>query len=342
MDGVLSLTDYLDILLCIDNFSNFNLGDLVTPYLDPLAVELSVLALSLYFSMWERCKVEATTNDTAIPDASVIIPHTPTRGYMQECLRYGRVCKGQGLVMGWSVLMFSISIVLISLYDFYTHVTDGSHSQMDAIVYGSHLAIIITSICAIIISVMAMNSLRTVASKERHTKYARDKYMLVGTSIFLIFYKILCIIAGAFNDHYVILFESLFGIFHAILQIMFINWFAVHKRVACIKQSQDKPGRQGMEYLRWANAAHWLINTFTLKNAGTKYVMESTFGQSAWALLSSITQPLVILFYFHSLMFISELLGDIYTWDNDDTKGTTDDGLAIDCDRPEETAVSYM
>ena len=65
--------------------------------------------------------------------------------------------------------------------------------------------------------------------------------------------------------------------------------------------------------MRIVNFALWVNNTFLLKYPETKTAMNVSFGFMEWTVLSNVFQPLTILYYFHAMVTVAEVIHHVYT-----------------------------
>ena len=110
-----------------------------------------------------------------------------------------------------------------------------------------------------------------------------------------------------------ILADAIASIVHGFMQTSFLNWYACQKRAKSRQERTEKPGRQFLEFLRMLNLSLWLVNTFLLKQAQAKDLHHDIFGEGTWVIISNILQPLTILYYFHSMTCIAEVIVSSYT-----------------------------
>ena len=52
------------------------------------------------------------------------------------------------------------------------------------------------------------------------------------------------------------------------MQTMFCNWFAFHKRATSERNLREKPGKQGLEFLRCINFSLWFLNRYAILLSG--------------------------------------------------------------------------
>ena len=115
-----------------------------------------------------------------------------------------------------------------------------------------------------------------------------------------------CIILYIFTD-------AIASITHGFMQMVFLNWYACQKRAKTSKERANKPGRQFLQFLRVLNLSLWLVNTFLIKKAHAKDLHEEIYGMIPWVIISNIFPPLLILYYFHSMACVAEVIVRSYT-----------------------------
>ncbi len=260
---------------------------------------------------------EEDSKDKPEPKHEKVIVDTPSHYYNNNI----------GFVTGWLVVLGTIVGVIVLLYFIYSGI---NISAVEPISYASNCGISILCTIAIPITMTSMSKLtfkdeeiRELRAKLGHGRKksdsfkgihrALDKKLMFNTYLCMMVFKVLSMIAAYEENAPLIFIDGLVCIIMGFLQVVFVNFYASQKRSTTLHDRKTKPGRQGLEFLRWANFALWLINTFLLKNAVAKQVQYSTFGTTAWAITSNIFQPLAILFYFHSMVCIADIIAHSYS-----------------------------
>ena len=231
-------------------------------------------------------------------------------------------------MIGW--LLVCISLVLIILYLFVVYSTSDYGDGVDITVYSWDLFMNVLCLITIPLTGYKMSELtwkddkikllRTLKvhhsfkfTTAHHIHREVDKTLLLVTFVALVTFFLFVMISAEQHSEGLIFANALFSILMAGLQIMFINWFGFNKRSTSWTHLEIKPGRQGLEVIRCCNLALWAVNTFILKHPEAKTIHQETFGYTAWAIISNITQPLTILFYFHSAACTAEIISHSYT-----------------------------
>ena len=143
-------------------------------------------------------------------------------------------------------------------------------------------------------------------------KHRMDQRLSTATLLSLVAMKIFCGISAIDTHNDVLLVDAIVSVIFAVGQNLFLA-YAENKRLKTHSQVSDRPGWSGLQFLRIVNFALWVNNTFLLKNPATKVSMNTTFGFIEWAVLSNIFQPLTILYYFHAMITIADVLHHVYT-----------------------------
>ena len=229
-----------------------------------------------------------------------------------------------GFLIGWILLSCVLVIIIIYSYMIYSHIgfTDG----LEIAVYTIDLVLCATCIAVIPCTALQMSKLTFKDEgliKARNLRDGRDhkikrtinvdKILLYQTFVGLLTFQILSMISAVDRGDYLIFSASVAQLVFGFIQTLFLNWFACNKRATKILHYYKKPGRQGLEVLRTANLALWLVNTFLLEQLETKQLNWEAFGQEGWTILSTLFQPLTILFHFHSMLCYAEVIARSYS-----------------------------
>ncbi len=257
---------------------------------------------------------DVVINDSDTADSNVA-------GYATHPQYYN---PNHGFILGWFVLMTTIVIVIVCLYDAYS----GSDYTYMVITLSYSTNIAISALCIVVIpltmyrmsvltfkdeEIKKMRGKQKENEKHLHITRAMDKSLLRYTLIAMAILKIMIMIAGYTQDNYLLFADGLVSIISAYLQTTFINFYASQKRTTTEQHRRNKPGRQELEFLRLCNLSLWLVNTFVLKHHVAKKIPEEAFGIIAWVIISNIAQPLTILFYFHSITCLAEVIVHSYS-----------------------------
>lgn len=233
-----------------------------------------------------------------------------------------------GFIIGWVVVC--VSIVAIIAYLFVIYAAEEYGNGVETTVYS--LDVIINLLCLGTI-VLTMYKMSELTWKDQEIKLLRklklhhsfkfttsshihrdlDTSLLNVTFVALMVFFMFVMISAEANDSALIFANALFSVLMGGLQTMFINWFGFYKRSTELEHLENKPGRQGLEIIRCCNLALWAFNTFVIKHPENKQIHKETFGFTAWVIISNITQPLTILFYFHSAACVAEIISHSYT-----------------------------
>lgn len=242
--------------------------------------------------------------------------------YKSTKYQYNR--KG-GFILGWLTICAIVGLVIVCLYIMYS--VDGIAANIEYTIYGANL--ILSALCLAVVP-PTLKSMSTLTFRDdeiklmlemRHDTSAQfkhsihhklDNYLLIVTLLALFAFKIFSAIAAIEQESYLVLVDSIVCIVSALVQTFFVM-YAQNKRSKTDEHLRTRPGRQGLELLRCINFALWLINTFLLKHPEAKRVQNSTYEYLPWSILSNTFQPLTILFYFHTVVCIAEIVGRAYT-----------------------------
>ena len=330
-----------------DEFSQFI--HYVIPYLFPLMIEFSVMASTMCLSIWENCgnglgrkakrkhklqsmrrhgenPLENVGESTCSPycNGNNMSPTKTPASYQPS----GYYNSNIGFVLGWIVVAFTVVFVVIALYFIYQ---DSLETTIEDMSYASNMALSCLFLIATPLTFYQMTPLtfkdeeirrlrhmNRPASGDQPSEYkgvhrSMDRQLLFQTFVALVIYKIMSMIAAYEHNSPIIFIDGVCSILMAFLQTFFVGWFAFQKRSTLVEHRQYKPGRQSLEFLRCGNFALWLINTFLLKNTLTKRVQYMTFGTTGWAIISNICQPLTILYYFHSMVVVANVITHSYS-----------------------------
>ena len=299
-------------------------ADIVSPYCYPLLIEFSVLAAGLFLAIWEQTGTKqpdhhhthesnggGKKNDLedrkSIETDLTSLNESPIATAVEDVHYHN---PGEGMFLGWIVNLGTVVFVILFIYVSYdrTAIT----ISFGTAVYGFHAALSGLQLITVLFTAVSMAKMKT-HHEEKAGAEKRDESLLTVCFLSLALYKVFCTVAGFADDKLSVIVDGLVAIAATIAQTTFLNWFASHKRLANAEQRRHKPGRQGLELLRWTNVALWLVNTFLMKTTVAKSPLEHTIGAMTWTIVSNVVQPLTILYYFHSVMCIAGIISDVHS-----------------------------
>lgn len=255
-------------------------------------------------------------------NSSVFDPSDSISEKYHERHQYNR--KG-GFIFGWITICAVVGMVIVCLYIMYS--VDGIAINIEYTIYGSNLALSMMCLTVVPFTLKNMSTLTfrddeiklmlemksDPRSQFKHTIHHKlDNYLLIVTLLALFAFKMFSAIAAIEQESYLVLCDSIVSMTTALVQTFFLM-YARNKRSKTEKHLETRPGRQGLEFLRCINFALWIINTFLLKHPEAKRVQNLTYEYLPWSILSNCFQPLTILFYFHTVVFVAEILRRAYT-----------------------------
>ncbi len=232
-----------------------------------------------------------------------------------------------GFVMGWITICAAVGLVIVCLYIMYSE--DGVVMNIEHAIYGSNLALSTVCLIVIPITLKSMSALTfkddeikklledvvkqdTTAYFKQNIHHKLDNYLVIITLLALFAFKIFSAIGAIEQEAYLLLADAIISMIMALVQSFFLM-YSKNKRSKTEEHLKERPGRQGLEFLRSLNFALWLINTFLLKHPEAKRVQNLTYEYLPWSILSNVFQPLTILFYFHTMVCIADVLQQAYT-----------------------------
>ena len=257
-------------------------------------------------------------------NSSVFDPSSDSVSGKDHANKYQYNKKG-GFILGWITICGAVGLVIVCLYIMYS--VDGTALNIEYTIYGANLAL---SALSLVIIPLTMNRMSTLTFRDDEIKFLLkmkhdkgtqfkhsnnhklDNYLLIVTLLALFAFKIFSAIAAIEQESYLVLVDSIICMLTSLVQTFFII-YAQNKRSKTEQHLKTRPGRQGLEFLRCINFALWLINTFLLKHPEAKRVQNSTYGYLPWSILSNTFQPLTILYYFHTVVCIAEIIRRAYT-----------------------------
>ena len=314
------------------------IGHDVSPFLFPLLIEFCVVASTMTLAIWEKCgvglerlrrgDVEVGKSNNALweqesghqSSSASTVDDSVSTDEEEAVKRSGFYNKNMGFVCGWLALIGSIVCILLMFFGLYSK--DGARW----LAYAINSFLVVFGIITIPLTMHKMSSMRfkdeqirrqrkgerSLVKKPRlHRKM--DQNLLTVTFLALMTYKMMSILVAWCAKDAIILVDAIASIVHGFMQTAFLNWYACHKRAKTRQEFTEKPGRQFLEFLRMLNFSLWLVNTFLLKQAHAKSLHQETYGIEAWVIISNILQPLTILYYFHSMVCIAEVITRSYT-----------------------------
>lgn len=258
--------------------------------------------------------------DSSVFDAST---DSVSGKYKQNKHQYN---KKAGFICGWIIsVIVGMVLVIVCLYIMYS--VDGIVITIEHAIYGSNLALSALCLAIIPFAFKRMSALtyrddeiklmlelkhESISQFKRNTRHKLDNYLLIVTLLASFAFKIFSAIAAIEQEAYLVLADSVVCMITALVQTFFIMW-AQNKRSKTEEHLEQRPGKQELEFLRCLNFAMWLVNTFLLKHPEAKRVQNLTYEYLPWSILSNTFQPLTILFYFHTVVYIAEVLRRAYT-----------------------------
>ena len=321
---------------------------IIMPYAFPMLIEYCVVSATMVIVLWENCgnglesKEENTKNENSNvsfsvgdSDSGMSNSHTSedlsalseaNSGTIYEITKVKGKNKYGGMVSGWFVLCVTLGLTVTSSYYLYTETNDFT----EEIPYGMNIGL---SVLCIIVSAIAFvrltklsfydEELQEAAENQKGIEYMRTQYVCaikhrmdqrlsVITLLSLVALKLFCSIAAVSTNNDVLLADAIVSVIFAVGQNLFLS-YAQNKRLKTRDQLKEKPGLSGFHFLRIVNFALWVNNTFLLKNPATKDSMNDTYGFVEWSVLSNVFQPLTILYYFHAMITVSDVMNHAYT-----------------------------
>ena len=257
-------------------------------------------------------------------NSSVFDPSSDSVSGKDHVNKYQYNKKG-GFFLGWITICGTVGLVIVCLYIMYS--VDGIALNIEYTIYGANLALSVMSLIVIPLTMKKMSTLTfrddeikfllemkhdTSAQFKHNIHHKLDNYLLIVTLLALFAFKIFSAIAAIEQESYLVLVDSIVCMLTSLAQTFFVM-YAQNKRSKTEKHLKARPGRQDLEFLRCINFALWLINTFLLKHPEAKRVQNSTYEYLPWSILSNTFQPLTILYYFHTVVCITEIIRRAYT-----------------------------
>ena len=310
----------------------------VAQFLFPFLIEFCVVASTMIIAIWEKCglglehMIRGDTESGVNSNGTLEMTRqmSSSASFTDESLsisvdgedpvqKSGFFNSNMGLVCGWLSLVVAIFSVLMVFLGFYER-------QERLVAYAVNFFLVVCGICAIPLTMHKMSRMRFkdeqikrqrkgdrgfVKKSRLHRKM--DRNLLTVTFLALLTYKMMSIPVAMDSNNVSILADAIASIVHGFMQTSFLNWYACQKRAKSRKERTEKPGRQFLEFLRMLNLSLWLVNTFLLKHAQAKDLHHGTFGEGTWVIISNILQPLTILYYFHSMTCVAEVIASSYT-----------------------------
>ncbi|XP_013386964.1 otopetrin-2-like [Lingula anatina] len=160
---------------------------------------------------------------------------------------------------------------------------------------------------------------RMFAEENRHQFKMLDKALMGVSYMGVLGYTILTFIAGIFGDtendslRTLVMVSICIDIISTTMQTVFLVAFALPRRSITREHAIEKPGRQGLIFLQFINFCLWALDTFALRSADPNTLQQNFYSFTAWAILSTLTFPLVIWFRFHSVVVLADVVKHSYT-----------------------------
>ncbi len=319
------------------------LDDMISPFTYPLLIMFCVMASNMLLEVWEKCGVgykakyhisyqrQQSYDISEGRNDGLSVDSGQTETTMRTYSGVGYSSNEQfyntnhGFILGYLVLMTVLVIIIIFMFDVY------SEKYITIAEYIAYCTNLVISILCMVTIPMAMYRMSVLTFKDEEIKGLRSKTggntdfrktriatslsksLLSYTLVALMGFKMMTMIAAYEQENSLIFIDGIVSILMGHWQYMFINWYAFQKRTTTEYHRRTKPGRQELEFLRMCNLSLWLVNTFILKHPASKTMQKETFGGVAWAIISNISQPLTILFYFHSVICLAEVIVHSYS-----------------------------
>ncbi len=322
------------------------LQPLLGPYCVPMLIEFCVVSATMLLVIWENSGVGYSVDNGRETNGKTpdMVVREKSSSDVRSAIRNGSFSRFRnnslysvlsvsyelksnkhynsyfGFMSGWTAICVTAGAVVLCTYSQYKHYT-----EMEMVPYYLNIGLSVVSVVACVYTFICLAKLtyedeeiKEAAENEKgesHTTEVKDRVdgqLAVVTLIALVAWKVFSIIAGFDGVQNSIIADGITSILFAFTQ-SFCLFYAQKKRVKTRAQLLDKPGKQGMEFLRLVNFALWLNNTFLLKQALAKEAMFETFGVMEWAILSNVFQPLAILFYFHAMLISARAMNNIYS-----------------------------
>ena len=322
---------------------------IITPYAFPMLIEYCVVSTTMLLIVWENCgnglvsqesvEKENSKTDFSVGDGDSGLSSNQTSddltalseangSTLYEIARTKKTTTQGGTVIGWFVLCVTLGLTVTSSYYLYTE--NKPNDFTEEIPYGMNIALSVFCLIASCIAFARMTQLsfydeelQEAAENQKGIEFMRNQYscavkhrmdqrLSTATLLSLVALKIFCGISAVDTHNEVLLADAIVSIIFAVGQSLFLA-YAENKRLKTHSQVKERPGWSALQFLRIVNFALWVNNTFLLKNPATKASMNTTFGFIEWAVLSNIFQPLTILYYFHAMITIADVLHHVYT-----------------------------
>jgi len=219
-------------------------------------------------------------------------------------------CQGasKGLFLGLLGLVAGIIVLIIFFvmkenYDF----------RMDLFWLSTGTQVSILSLAIVFTSVgfFQLPKLSLSLHKPLHLDVLLSNFTTYGVFIYAVFGMIVGGTQITEGNHAMIFATNGLLLIQTMLQGMFI---AEAGRRVCTSRYQmlNKPGRQIVTFLLFANITLWLLDTFMSHNWMTQELQFQFFGFLAWSIISRIALPLLVFYRFHSAVVLIEIWKNTY------------------------------
>ncbi|XP_013382700.1 uncharacterized protein LOC106153354 isoform X2 [Lingula anatina] len=278
-----------------------------------------------------RSTLTNVASSVSIATSAYEAPHMPD---VKEAEYYNNHC---GLYIGLTIALATLVTIIVFLNLLYADSSDilGRVEYANAHLFIAKISLNILNIFALFITHFSINSLMKKDpnlrglrlgkegrrhSDEKHQQHqlALDKALLGISFIGLMGYCTLTIIAGLGVtdpevDAGLTTADAAIVMIEAVLQTVFLVTSFLPRRATTPEQREKRPGRQGLFFLLCCNFCLWGLNSFGLRNEIANSIQISFYTVNAWVILSHVTLPLMILYRFHSIVVISDVITHAYT-----------------------------
>ncbi|XP_013398128.1 otopetrin-3 [Lingula anatina] len=236
-----------------------------------------------------------------------------------------------GLFVGMLVILASVAVIIVFLYLMYN---GKSPDLANSHLFGTKIFINALSILVTIATHIQIKGLmkktdnlkemgrlgrdprRHVPSRGQQHQQSMDKALLGIATLGLLTYCMLTIIAGlstAGMEAALTTADAFCTSTQAIIQSLFLVTSFLPRRATLREHREKRPGRQGLVFLLCCNFCLWALNSFGLRNEIANHVQIEFYSFKTWIILSHVSLPLLILFRFHSLVCIADVISHAYT-----------------------------
>ncbi|GFT12068.1 proton channel OtopLc [Trichonephila clavipes] len=281
----------MEFHICMQNSTIGDIWEKAMPYLYPFIVQYCLVATAVIYITWSnlhshRMKMQRFT-------AVSVYGKAPSQDEIN--------CGGstRGLFLGLLILVAGIIAIILFFVlaqdkDFNVHLMIGA---LECGIFG-------LSTLATIIGIVQIRKMKSKTSRQRRLSDLLQRIGMLAVYVYGICNMIVGGISMGNLPNFLLFLEGTLMVFQAFLQSLFIHQIS-KKRLSPLN-IDEKPGRQVVIFLVFANIVLWILESFTTQKQLRSRLQLEFYGTVAWPVITRIVLPFVIFYRFHSAVALME------------------------------------